>query len=352
MLSGELEKLLEEIQTIDKQALEMAELVLENPVLRHSLAPQGAALRARLLVIADALKSTDPNLYRQWTEKISESILDLNFVERDLDSVSLRLGRRIGGRELRRQKSNNQPRTFFPLPEGIRNFTQTLKSDLISFQTDLSLEEIAKFYRKAFGQQGLTEHGLVTSMSEEHLSLAFLGLPDERMALVQAIDLGHKTEQDLRYISLRTEKGPPTISDDSPSFEEGKRIRLVEERKETFTYIYAEVVGTGDLLLAGTRAGEAPRQYLDRDSFGYWVTVSCDQKENVLKALIENIDGKEAFKNPELLAIKGNDQDVEARDRLLLHYLNKAYKGNPRAVQDFVELLKAKGIDHQFHLEV
>ena len=355
MLNGELEKLVEEIQAIDKQALEMAGLVLKNPVLRRSLAPQGEALRERLLVIADALKGMDPNVYQEWTDAISESILDLNFVETDLDIVSLRLGEMIKAERLRDQEKGNQYETSFPLPNGIKNFTRTLKSDLISFQTKMSLEEIGSFYRDALGKQGLTEHGLVTSMSEEHLSLAFLGLPDDRMALVQAVDLGYKTDQDLRYVSLRTEKGPPTISEDLSSFEEGKRIRLIEEHKETFTFIYAEVVGTGDLLMAGTRAGEGPRKFLDRDSFGYWVSVSSDQKENVLIALIEIIYGKEALKNPELFAMmagEGMGQDAEARDRLLLRHLHKAYKGNPSDVQDFVKLLEAKGIDHQFHAEV
>jgi hypothetical protein len=98
--------------------------------------------------------------------------------------------------------------TSFPLPEDIRNFSRVLKSDLISFQTSLSLDEITKFYREAFSMQGLVEDGLVTSMSKEHISLAFSGLPDERMVVVQAIDLGYKTDQDLRHVSLRTEQGP------------------------------------------------------------------------------------------------------------------------------------------------
>lgn len=255
-MSAELQKIVEEIQTIDKHAFEMALLVLKNPVLRHSLASQATAMSERLKVIADALKNMDPKIYQEKVDPISESLLDLIFVAKDLDIVSLRLGEMIEGEKSRDLEKENQQETSFPLPDGIKNFTRTLKSDLVSFQTNMSLEEIGNFYRDAFGKQGLTEHGLVTSMSEEHLSLAFLGLPDDRMALVQAIDLGYKTEQDLRYVSLRTEKAPPTISDDSPSFEEGKRIRLVEERKETFTYIYVEVVGTGDLLMAGTRAGK------------------------------------------------------------------------------------------------
>ena len=98
--------------------------------------------------------------------------------------------------------------TSFPLPEDIQNFSRVLKSDMISFQTSLSLEEITEFYREVFRMQGLIEDGLVTSMSKEHISLAFSGLPDERMIVVQAVDLGYKTDQDLRHVSLRTEKGP------------------------------------------------------------------------------------------------------------------------------------------------
>lgn len=83
-------------------------------MLRNSLAPQAAAMGERLLVIGDTLKAMDPNIYQQWAEKISESILDLNFVERDLDIVSLRLSRMIGEKELRKQKSKDQPQTFSP----------------------------------------------------------------------------------------------------------------------------------------------------------------------------------------------------------------------------------------------
>jgi hypothetical protein len=87
------------------------------------------------------------------------------------------------------------------------------------------------------------------------------------MALVQAIDLGYKTNQDLRYVSLWTEKAPPSLAVDFPSSEEGRRIQLVEDRRETCTYIYVELVGTGDLLMVGTRAGEGTRKILDRDRF-------------------------------------------------------------------------------------
>ncbi len=251
---------------------------------------------------------------------------------------------------------NGTENTSFPLPEGVKNLTRALKSDLISFQTDMSLEAIGSFYRDAFSQQGLVEYGLVASTSEEHLSLTFLGLPGERMALVQAVDLGYKTQQDQRYVSLRTAQAPSSApAEDSASFEEGKRIQLVKDLRETCTYIYAEVAGTGDLLMAGTRAGETPRRLLDRDSFGYWVTVGCEEKEKVLKALIEKIYGRESLQTPEFLALmskEGDRQDVETRDRLLLGHLGKLYRNNPLAIQDFVTLLKANGIDHQFHTEI
>ena len=352
-MNAELEKLVEEIRTIDKRAWEMAALVLKNPVLRKSLAPQAAALGERLLVVADALKTMEPNRYEEWGEQISESVLDLQFVEQPMDIVSLRLGRGMGEKKSGDQKNGNQHETSFPIPNGVKNFTRTLKSDLVSFQTDLSLKEIAQFYRESFAKRGCTEYGLITSTSKEHLSLAFLGLPQERMAVVQAIDLGYKTHQDQRYVSLWTEEAPPPLPMDSSS-EEGKRIQLVEDLRETCTYIYVEVIGTGDLLMAGTRAGEAPRKTLDRDSLGYWVTVSCDQKEKVLHALVEKIYGPEAWKNPELLAMpagEGNNQEVEARDRLLLRCMERLYKGNVSAIQEFVELLKANGIDHQFQME-
>jgi len=225
---------------------------------------------------------------------------------------------------------------------------------LISFQTSFSLGEITKFYREAFRIQGLIEDGLVTSVSKEHISLAFLGLPDERMVVVQAIDLGYKTDQDLRHVSLWTEKGPSLNGSDIENIQVGKRIQLVEDRKETFTYIYVEIIGTGDLLMAASVAGKAPRKYLDRDSLGYWLSVSCDQKGRVVKALVEKLYRKDAPATPEIQAIfegKGDLQDSETLDNLLLHFMEKLYKGNPLAVQEFIELLKANGIDYHFHTE-
>jgi hypothetical protein len=339
-VNTDIEKFVEEIQNIDKQAFKMAVLVLKNPVLRHSLTNQATVICDRLQIIADALKSIDPKAYQEWSDQISESILDLSFVETELDIVSLRLGQVIEKERLRDQKNETHHNTFFPLPENIKNFTKTLKSDLISFQTNMSLEEIGKFYRDSLTQQGLIEHGLVTNMSEEHLSLVFLGLFDDRIAVVQAIDLGYCTDQDLRHVSLRTEKRPSHIPSDSQQSEEGKRIKLVEEQKETFTYIYVEVIGTGDLLMAGTRAGEAPRKFFNRDHLGYWILVAHGQKERVLKGLIEKIYGKDAFMNPEFLTVlekKGDFQDDETRDRFLLRHIEKLYKGNPLAVQDFME---------------
>jgi hypothetical protein len=174
------------------------------------------------------------------------------------------------------------------------------------------------------------------------------------MAVVQAIDLGYKTEQDLRYVSLWTEKAPLTVSLDSQSSLEGKRIHLVEDRKETFTYIYAEVIGTGDLLMAGSRAGEAPRKFLGRDSYGYWILVSREQRELLLKVLIEKIYGEGEYKNPEFVAIfegKGGFQENETRDYFLLRLIEKLYKGNPFAVEEFMGLLKTNGINYEFHTD-
>ena len=97
--------------------------------------------------------------------------------------------------------------TPFPLPQDVQNFAGTLKTDQVNFQTGLSLEDIAQFYRREFTARGLAEIALVTLVSDECISLAFAGLPDDKKVIVQAVDLGHSSNVDLRNVNLRTEGG-------------------------------------------------------------------------------------------------------------------------------------------------
>ncbi len=97
--------------------------------------------------------------------------------------------------------------TFFPLPQDVQNFAKTLNTDQVNFQTNLSLEDIAQFYRKEFSARGLAEMTLVTLIADDCISLAFAGLPDDKKVIVQATDLGFSSDVGIRNVNLRTEGG-------------------------------------------------------------------------------------------------------------------------------------------------
>jgi hypothetical protein len=87
--------LLKEINSIGDKALEMAESVLENPALRDVLGKEGKTLEKRLFHLAEELERTDPPAYKLNSDQVSESLLDLLFVQMDSESISLRLSRII-----------------------------------------------------------------------------------------------------------------------------------------------------------------------------------------------------------------------------------------------------------------
>jgi hypothetical protein len=205
------EVLIAELDDIDRQALDLAVTVAQHPALRFGLGAGVKLLKKRLLEIAEELKNTDPATYEGRSDQISESILDLNFVETDSDITSLRLAQSIEAETLGSQKVHDKYDKPFPLPDKVQNFTQTLISDMISFQTTLSLEDIASFYRHAFAQWGLSERKLFADYcSNEFINLIFEGLPDQRIIAVGAIDLGYSSDQDLRNVNLHTEEDPWT----------------------------------------------------------------------------------------------------------------------------------------------
>ena len=95
--------------------------------------------------------------------------------------------------------------TLFPLPQDVQNFAKTLKTDQVNFQTNLSLGDIAHFYRRELTSQGLAEIVLVTLVADDCISLAFAGLPDDKKVIAQAIDLDYSSNVSMRNVNLRTE---------------------------------------------------------------------------------------------------------------------------------------------------
>ena len=198
--------LIERIKIIDKEALEMAMIAAQHPALRQRLAEGVKLLRERLFEVAAELRDVSPDDYRSCSEQISDILLDLNFAETETDKVSHRMALFLDLERVASQKPVEKYDKPFPLPDNVQNFTNTLKTDMINFQTTLSLEDIAKFYRGAFAEQGLAERKLFAYPSPEYITLIFEGLPSGRIILVSAIDLAYSMDQDLRNVNIKTEE--------------------------------------------------------------------------------------------------------------------------------------------------
>jgi len=91
-VNAEAGSLIEELETLNKQAFQMALSIYKDPVSRAESAEKARFLRKRLLDIAEEIEQIDPAVHKQWFHRISESILDFDFVVADSGMTSLRLG--------------------------------------------------------------------------------------------------------------------------------------------------------------------------------------------------------------------------------------------------------------------
>ena len=86
------DKLVQEILSINRKAEDMAESVFRDPSLRKQFGSESETMEDRLMYLADELERIDPVLYKKVADKVSESLLDLMFVQVETDMISLRLG--------------------------------------------------------------------------------------------------------------------------------------------------------------------------------------------------------------------------------------------------------------------
>jgi len=86
------DRLVEELETINKRSFQMSLSVHKDLSLRSELAGEASLLQKRLLVIAEEIEQINPPVHKQWFHRISESFLDLDFVLTETDVTSLRLG--------------------------------------------------------------------------------------------------------------------------------------------------------------------------------------------------------------------------------------------------------------------
>lgn len=82
--------------------------------------------------------------------------------------------------------------TEFPLPADAANVI-SVGSDIVNFQTKLSLDEAMKFYLDEFGKKGYTERDGLTVTSDTTFSMVFDGHESGKAITVQGVDLGDGT---------------------------------------------------------------------------------------------------------------------------------------------------------------
>jgi hypothetical protein len=80
----------------------------------------------------------------------------------------------------------------FPMPTDAINVIN-VGSDVLNFQTKLSLDEGMKFYRDEFGKLGYTERDILTVTSPTTFSMVFDGHASGKAIAVQGVDLGDGT---------------------------------------------------------------------------------------------------------------------------------------------------------------
>ena len=91
------------------------------------------------------------------------------------------------------------------------------------------------------------------------------------------------------------------------------KIKLCEIEGETSTFIHAEILGNGNLQLAGQDLGKAPLEHFGDMDYEYWLTVPSEHK-----------------------------------DQLLLELLSQLYQGDILVVTNLMDILKAKSIPYKF----
>jgi hypothetical protein len=92
VMNAQAYNLIEELRAISKRAFGMALSVHRAPSLRTQWAGEAHLRTNKLQDLSKEMKRIDPAAHQQWFHTLSESFLDLRFVEEETDTVSLRLG--------------------------------------------------------------------------------------------------------------------------------------------------------------------------------------------------------------------------------------------------------------------
>lgn len=118
-----------------------------------------------------------------------------------------------------------------------------------------------------------------------------------------------------------------------------KEIKLFEERGDTNRFINACIDENGDLSVEGQDVGEAPLKIWGDIDYEFKVQVTREDKPLVMKALLEycaETGISKPFYRPYNL------------DESIMKFIKKIYNGHFSAVDEFRDLMEAKGVPHDF----
>jgi hypothetical protein len=96
------------------------------------------------------------------------------------------------------ERATANSKTIFTIPDGSRDFMGDV--DSYTFETPLSLAEVAAFYRRAFVEKGFREDTRLAETSKGSFSMAFTGPWVDKIVIVQGTEI-----RGFREISVRFE---------------------------------------------------------------------------------------------------------------------------------------------------
>jgi hypothetical protein len=89
----------------------------------------------------------------------------------------------------------------FPLPGETSNYTR-LSEGMLTFETNMSIDEVVAFYRDTFSKEGYTERTQLTYTNEAAFGLIFDGHPSGQEFVIEGTDLGATTTITIRLRNI------------------------------------------------------------------------------------------------------------------------------------------------------
>ena len=130
------------------------------------------------------------------------------------------------------------------------------------------------------------------------------------------------------------------MTDETSNVKPGK-VKLYEERGETSRYIDAEITGDGDVVISGQDIGRLPEEFWGDSDYEFWVYVPARDKDRVRQVLLEKLQAEDR-------KAANKYQKLESTDEAILALLSRLYSGNPKAVDEFKDYMRSRGIQAQF----